>query len=556
MIVKCPNNVILDVLDNLSFVKCPDNCPKRKICKKQMFTPKPAKGMPMVVVRPEVIEKPQQPSIPTPLPTPLVETREETVAATTSAPQATEGGVSSRFKRFTSQTNNERQQVDEFIELENCEDVIIYIGCKNYYAPKYALKRGYANIEVALYEIFKHWNTDVVFNSETEFTNAFTNVLKLKFKNKYKEIVEDILSKDGSINSKFYRLFYHHIYFGSSITTMFYFENEYQEDEIKPLITNEYDLAYSVYSRLNYMCNFYGCEKELLDYLKISSMTKLLNKLVKRINEKFGSVVSYKTVVDVKYREYAAFNVLSKTTKEFIDNLTEVETNISLMENKIEFLKQFELFDNNTISERSGSFTVSDLVGVVDDGVYDLLGISTHTSGQAKDMLKLYLALLKEYIKIRCPREIKIGPITLSTVNFYNEIKDVVNNAYSKCIGDNSAHDDIKKLYLLLVLKNNGILEKFNYHTTTKVDAVISLIKENINYSDYMHSEIEDKKVFFEGKTVSIDTYFREIIEQSDEYQLSQIINNDAIFKLLEESVNKEDLKVVKEHLVNVAKKV
>ena len=543
MIVKCDKGIVFEIADVSGTVTCPKECPERRFCKNKFFIPKQATGKPVLTIQ-DVDNKPKESEVKTPV-------IEEVKVEETPSSFVSDDDPFAMFMEGQEEVN----QPDEFSELEDSKKVIIYIGSKDYYAPRYATKMGFPNIEMALYEIFKHWNTDVVFENKNKFTPEFLNVLKIKYRERYKDIVRELELKNGSVNSNFYWLFYKYIYFGSQITNKFYFAVEFQFNEIKPIITNIDDLVDTLYARSNFMSNFCGCEKELLEYLNIDTMSSLHNRLVKLICEKYSSVTYFKTKTDSMGRTFKSLVSLSQSLNSFVSNLYVIEMDRNKMEEKIEFLKTFDILDNKYLETRRSSLVLSDIVGNVDDGIYDLLEISNYNSGQAKDVLKLFLVLLKEYIRIANPSEIIIGNIKISKANFYNEIKEVIHNSYKKLALTNVVCEDIKKLYLLLVLKNNGILDYFNKHTTTKIDDILPLIKEKINYNDYLNSEIENKVIFYEGKTLTLNNYFGELIDYNDIYQLNDIISNDAIFKVLEKNIQ-TDLSVVIKYLDTTMKKV
>ena len=191
MIVKCPNNVILEVPENSKMIFCPETCPKRERCNKQSFIAIKAKGKPQVIVSQNVAPKlePKQEV--------KLEVKEELIQEVKEEPKQEvktleanlpkTSNVRDRFSGLLGKNSNVSQVKkdngnlkDEFVELEESKKVIIYVGSKNYYAPKFAKKYGFPSTELALLDIFKHWNTDVVFKNKDNFTDSFTNVLKLK----------------------------------------------------------------------------------------------------------------------------------------------------------------------------------------------------------------------------------------------------------------------------------------------------------------------------------------------------------------------------------------
>lgn len=563
MIVKCQNNIIFDIPEDMKVVTCPSECPRRRICTRKNFIPIKTMGTPAFslinnpIVKEETIES--KPIMETP-----INIEEPTI---TPQQQTNNDDILARLGMLGGMTIEqpiipEVKTINEYSELEDRQTYIIHIGSKEYYAPKYAKKHGYPNIDLALLEIFRHWNTDVVFNGTKDFTEQFTDVLKIKYNDKYHLVVNDIFSKNDNLNSKFYRLFYNHLYKGNSICKKFYFADGYQEREIRPLIENETDLYEQIYNRFDFMYNFCDCEAELLSYLSISNdgssraKKELLNNATKYINHFHQKIGYFTTMLDTRGRSYPVFKQISSSSATFIEELIQVKS-LEEMENKIEFLKNYRILSNGSIIDRDDLFLVGDVVGTVDDGVYDILGISNQNSSVAKDYLKLYLVLIKEYITICEPKELKLNNITLSVTNFYNQLEDIIHNAYSKCIGNNRMHDDVKRLFLFVVLKENGILEYFvNKCNTSKVHILLSLIKTQIVFKEYMSADISVKKVYHEGKTLDINDYFADLIEYSDENQIADIILNNEIYKLLIESINEEDIAIVTKQISKTAKEI
>ena len=516
MIVKCPNNIILDIPDSMRVVICPNECPKRNKCNKSNFVAIKAKGKPQLIVSDNPVVSPNVEEPSQIVTEPVVNTNESPNQSNVSnrfnqilnKTTSQESAVSNRFNNILNRKPVENVNItsanDEYVELENSKKIIIYIGSKNYYAPIFAKKQGFLSIDVALLEIFKHWNTDVVFSGENNFTKSFIDVLKLKFKEKHKDVIDDVLGRSGNVNSKFYHLFYDHIYKGSSISGKFYFANGYQPIDIRPIFIDENDLYRHIYDRYDFMNNFCGCDNELLNYLNISSMTELLKRAVKYINYQEQKIGLFKMEIDSRGRNYPKYISLDSSSN-FMSNLYKIES-IEKLENKIEFFKNYEMLSNGEVIDRNTMFVVPDIVGIVDDGVYDLLDISKVNSSQAKDVLKLYLTLVREYIKICEPEEIKFGSVLLSVSNFYNQLEQIIHNAYSKCIGNYTLDDDIKKLFLISVLKENNILNYFvKQCNTSKINVLLDLIKPKVIFSDYINSEISSKKVFYNGKLLEIE---------------------------------------------------
>ncbi len=570
MIVKCPNNVILEVPENSKMVFCPETCPKRERCNKQSFIAVKAKGKPQVVVSQNIAPKLEtRQEVKVEVKEELkqevkVEVKEEIKqeVKTTESNLSRTSNVRDRFSGLLGKSNNISQVKkdngnlnDEFVELEESKKVIIYVGSKNYYAPKFAKKYGFPNTELALLDIFKHWNTDAVFKNKDNFTDSFTNVLKLKYKSDYKKIISDVLSDDSNINAKFYRLYYNHIYKGTTISEKFYFATEYQDREIRPMIIDENDLYRHIYDRNDYLRNFIKCEKELLTYLGISTYRELLNRAIKYIYKNYGKIGHFKTSFDKNNCQYKEYVIISPTITQFVNELCIIDS-IDKLESKLEFLKNYEILEDLEIVNRENDFIIPEITYDVDDGVYDVLGISEYNSSQCKNVFKLYMALLKEYIQITSPQVMHFNEISLSVSNFYHELEEIIHNAYAKCTSEAVSHNDIKILFFIYTLKESGILSYFTKQcTTSKINTLLNLVSNDIKYVNYFNSDLDTKKLLYDGKVVSVSEYFEGIIDYSELTQIANIILNDGIFKLLKDTIKIKD-NIIDKRINEMVKKI
>lgn len=520
MKVKCPKNKIFELDSINKLMTCPNTCDRPEQCKRIYFEPQ--------IIENIVLEQKENQT---------VEIKNENI---------NQNGLRNRLRpNRTIEQNNE-----EIEKLINSNDVIIHIGINEYFAK---------NVDSALIEIFRHWNTGAVFQNQQSFTSEFTNLLKIKYRNNYQEIINDVLNNNKNINSKFYQLFYKHIYAGKTICQKFYFANGYQQHEITPICHNQNEIFEEINRKHYYLSEIAYCQEELLEFLHLE-LDNLLRLAVLYLSNNYHKIGYFKSTFNENGNSFYDFIVIDTTSLNFINNLNKVDKYLN-MQNKLEFLKQYQINKNGQIIKREEKFIPKRIIGEVDDCVYELLGITKYNTTQCKDVLELYLNLLNEFIIINEPKELNLPNLKLSINNFYSEIENIVHSAYSKCTDisneNNKIDEDIQRFYLVLVLKNNHLLDYFiNHCLTDKINQLLDLIKPNINYRDYYNSLLEPIYTFFDGKRHTISEYFQKKINENDIEQIVEIICNDAVFKLIENNVKETDLQYIETRIQDLAKEV
>lgn len=476
---------------------------------------------------------------------------EEMIVLDNAEMQSINNNINSPKSSLRDKINNQNSKYEPIInkhlqQTKDSDDVIINVGAKQYKVSQ---------IEDALLEIFTHWNTDAVFKDQNNFKEEFDTLLKIKFPDRYQIIKNYIFIKNSFKNNniKFFYLFYKQIYLylQSPLINKFYFCDGYQIETIIPLFDNKDDLFEKINRNKDYLIKFIGCQQELLDYLYINDFDSLLRDAVVYINNNYHKVGFFQMISsNQKYYQYIEIDTITH----FIDNLYKVEE-FTKMKQKLEFLKLFKI-ENGKIIKRTQESKINEInqiEGKVDKSIYDFLKISSYNTSQSKDMLKVFLTLLNEYLLIKNPSKINFGSLTLDVQQFYLNVVDIIHNAYAKCSERCNKDNDLMKFYLMVVLKKNHILNYFiDKCQNTQINELLDLIDDNIKYEKYLDSQVlTDKYIFYDSKRILLKDYFNKIISNNDINQVTDIINNNHIYKLLKNKLIKNYEEDIKKRIKN-----
>ena len=508
MKIKCPKNKIFEVDKKQAIMQCSITCIKENKCNLRMFRPE------------EVVEEATSPATVRPIGHSVSNTQIASPSVN-QEPQKKPSKLLDIIGRFGGNTNDavERKPVVTFDPNEE----LIRIGAKVYKVK---------DINIAIMEIFMHWDTYSVFKNKKEFTPAFKKLLMVKYSEKYQEVIDDVFREDSTINSLFYKLYYKHLYAKTSVVEKFYFANEYQRTPLVSIIQQPSDLYIQISNNFNYMNRLSSCMKELLDFLHISNEEQLYSEAVK---------------YDTNRNEYYKYVLLDKSSENFINNLSNLDT-LDIMRSKLKFLKYYDILDNGIFVDRVKPLEEKDMNYTIDNSVYDILGITNYNSSQSRDVLKTYLTLLNEYIKIEKPKELVFPHVKLDENKFYNQILAIIHDAYSKLVDPKyKNHIDMQRLYLLYVLKHYGILDIYiSKCTNRELELLLELIDTRLEYSNYYKCEaIQTKYVYFEGESRTIEQYFDKLVDSVESDQIVNVMKQDELFKLVSNSIVEKESQII-----------
>lgn len=332
----------------------------------------------------------------------------------------------------------------------------------------------------ALNDIFRYWDTGLVFKNKFELTENFIWLLTKTVVNADKREVDKILENENySLSQKFFYLFYDVVFKYNPPRGFFWCDEAFSLSPLSPLFTDKHNF-------MERYCNaspsgeqfrkiYAERRNEIVHYLHCPGEEKLFDDLTETLARDNREIV----LLGFK-NGYTPLKL--GTLNEFIADMR-TPSNLLKMSNMCAFLVKYRV-TRTGVFKREGLYDKFDAPVInefsEENCVYSALGLQGSSSYNSE--YDCFCALLKEYIKVFKPTEIKISGMRFTTADFYVETENAVRNFCQTHFG--SAEEETYERYtgqgfLLKSLCDRGVLEPFvKGCENEKLGALLALIEK------------------------------------------------------------------------------
>lgn len=369
-------------------------------------------------------------------------------------------------------------------------------------------KIGALPLKSALNELFKYWETALVFKNDRELRREFVWLLVKTSPTKIeKSQVGEILKNENYNRSqKFFYLFYDVVFKYDAPARFYWCDDRLSLSPLTPHFTDKHDFMKRYCDSKpagKIFREFYAERKrEILHYLHCIDEEKLFEDLTVTLARDDKEIILLDTL-----NGYTPVRL--GTTNEFIKNM-QVPTDSSKMKNMCAFLEKFRV-------SRTGVFKRSPLdiferkEYKEENSVYEAAGLSCSASFYTD--YNNYCALLKEYIKVFTPTEVKVGKLRFTVADFYSQVEDAAHAFLKAQFGDaTEAVTEYKgNAFLIKSFCDREVLKPFaDGCENNKLEQLLTLIgKPDIN--EYFRL-IPHPTFLFDGDEITVGEYIGGIL--------------------------------------------
>lgn len=332
----------------------------------------------------------------------------------------------------------------------------------------------------ALNEIFRYWETGLVFKNKFELTEDFTWLLVKTVVNVNKRDVDKILENaDYSQSQKFFYLFYDIVFKYNQPRGFFWCDDAFSLSPLSPLFTDKHSFMerYCDMSPAGEQFrSIYSAHKnEIVHFLRCSGEEKLFDDLTETLARDNREII----LLDVK-NGYVPLRL--GTLGEFIANM-QTPSSLLKMSSMCTFLEKYRV-TRTGVFKREGlnDKFEAPVINAYDEEncVYSALGLQS--SSRYASEYDFYCALLKEYVKGFAPTEIKINKLRFTMADFFCETENVVRNFCQAHFGqtEEETYAEYKgQAFLVRSLCARGVLQPFvDNCENEKLTTLLSLIEK------------------------------------------------------------------------------
>lgn len=367
----------------------------------------------------------------------------------------------------------------------------------------------------ALAEIFRYWDTGLVFKNKFELTDSFIWLLVKTVDNVNKRDVDKILSDENySLSQKFFYLFYDVVFKRTPPRGFYWCDEPFSMNPISPWFTDRHNF-------MEHFCGkgqggarfreFYAKRQaEIVHYLHCSDEGKLFEDLtvtLARDNNEIVWIDEQNGYVPLRFG----------TVSEFITNMY-TPTDLSNMKNMCAFLQRFRVTRACVLRRADVREKFEPPVdGGQREKNFTFAALGLKASSWHASEYDYYCALLREYVSAFAPAEININGLRLTTANFYGEVERVVRNfcqGYFVKADDYENREYAGQAFLLKSLCDRGVLKPFvNGCENSKISVLLELI-ENPNAEEYLR-HVSNPVLRIDNKSVTAAEYVDGILDDA-----------------------------------------
>lgn len=381
--------------------------------------------------------------------------------------------------------------------------------------------------------IFHYWYTEIVFNSEGGLTDEFKWLLsKVLPSGGAASAIKTIVSGDGyhgvkySENSsvrrsqKFFHIFYDVVYKRLTADGFYWYDGEASEKRLVRLFADK-DGFISRFCNEEAFRNFYSERKnEILHFLfhrldKADAHVDLVEDERRLFSEITETVAAKQS--EIIFLDDSGLNTVPQnlgSIREFIFDMRR-PTDRERMSLMCRFLKKYKITSSESVIIRDELFDKFEMddegeYADEDDRIYGALELKN--SANYAGEYYFFTALIREYIKVFNPESIKIGSLSFSKKNLYDEIVDIV-RAYCMSRDERSDRDlsekYLSRALLLKSLYNHGVLELFGKSGDLKepvLKKLMALISDVIDIEGYF-ALIPEPLILIDNEEIPVREY-------------------------------------------------
>ena len=430
---------------------------------------------------------------------------------------------------------------------------------------------GWNLLDNALWDIFYNWNTEAVFVDrnvrELKLREAFIWLIANTVKTVKKSDVDKIIREkiDGGVDKVFFYLFYD-VIFKRTPPRGFYYRDSEKENRIGGRLMALFSDKDNFINRYcdssvmgQYFRKFYSEHKEeVLYYLNIESEIKLLEDITK-VQAKLRRVVFVSRNHD--------YPLDLGTIDQFISAM-QVPTSSEKMGEMIEFLDHYYISSNKEILVRDKyvqPFEEPDLQSrpYEDDRVYKALGIYQLESSVCATSYLRFICLLREYVSVFKPNEVRLGRFRFTKSNFSSEIKAIICDSCKILFGEATSETEkdeaIGSAWLVKGLYERNVMAGYVCEDRDRIDCFMKLVEEAAPKSNASaEQEMENAmKRYFElcdipivrinGRDITVGDHIASVLTKDVRTACKEIENDKRINAYLKSKTNRrvEDLTAV-----------
>lgn len=329
----------------------------------------------------------------------------------------------------------------------------------------------------AVWEVFSYWDTRSVFKLNGELRDDFVWLIVTTsdfviHKTEVQRIVENA---DYSLSQKFFYLFYNVIFKRKWPKGFYWFDKKLSLDPLTAWFKNKQDFTVKycdIGDQGVSFRNFYKTRrKEILYYLNVENENKFFEEMTFDFANLRGEIVW----ID-RHNDYLPMR-LGKIDG-FIESMRE-PAKLSTMKSMVSFLEKYRITRDGLVLRGSQHvFEKSERGNLQEDSsMYNVISLGSSASYATE--YDCYVTLLREYVKVFSPEEVRIGTLTFTKANYSDEIKDIALDLCKALFGQVSdGFMDAKKgcAWLTKSIYERNILCTFVCENKSYIDKIMDLI--------------------------------------------------------------------------------
>lgn len=546
--VQMPNGVTKSVGD---MIVCPNSCPYRSSGRcsqmtefKVMSPPKQIadeataqKYRPMQYSQDEIREYFGSNSVPTPqfnAPTTQTiscghENSDEAVSrvsTTTTADTIRKYGSFGKSRRDTNNTPTTHSEVLKSTGNYNSFE----IGGELFSDDKEVKQKYHARpLKNAVWEVFNYWDTWAVFKSNHELREEFVWLVTTTSDFViHKEEVDRILDNaEYTVSQKFFYIFYDVVFKRMRPKGFYWCDKKLSLDPLTAYFKDKHDFTVR-YCNTDHagvlFRNFYKArKKEILHYLNIENENCFFEEMTFDLVNEQGEIVC----ID-RYNDYMPIRLGGVET--FVENMKR-PAGLTTMRSMVAFLEKYRISCEGIVLRSSRHVFEKSARGNLqeDQSMYGALSLESSASYASE--YDCYVTLLREYMRVFSPEEVKIGELRFTKANYSKEIEDVVRDMCRVLFGqvnDTVMEEKKSRAWLTKSLYERNILCTFSCENKNYIDRLMDLIS-NPTLTKY-YTLFKSPTFQIGAKEYGIHDYLEMLMNHEDPYTIcGEFRKNDIV---------------------------